>query len=214
MDVIAAELQDRDFGIVVLTRDNLSSPWVNFETGALGKSLGVGKVAPLLLDITRADVEGPIAQFQSTLLTSKVDMRQFVRDLAIHAPDLPEATIDTMFEVKWTELEKVVTNASNTAARPKTTRTADSMLEEVLHHVRVLRTANRIQTPEDEESLRLARLDHLQKMHGSKTYMTDGELLEVRDYDPSAERVLIPIDDSASVFVWRHLSDGQMVTPF
>lgn len=137
MDAIATELQDQDYGIVVLTRENMQSPWVNFEAGALGKTLGVGKVAPLLLDITRADVVGPISQFQSTLLTDREDFRQFIRDMAAMSPTIPEETIDLVFNSKWPELEAVVERAAG-MKNPKTTRTPESMLEELLDLVRNL----------------------------------------------------------------------------
>lgn len=135
MDVIAGELQDRDYGIVVLTQENMRSPWVNFEAGALGKTLGAAKVAPLLLDLTRADVIGPIAQFQSTLLTDRDDVRQFIRDIATLSPEIPEASIDALFDAKWPELDAVVGRAVGMDS-PKTTRTPESMLEEVLESVR------------------------------------------------------------------------------
>lgn len=135
MDVIASELEDRDYGIVVLTRDNMQSPWINFEAGALGKTLGAGKVAPLLLDLTRADVIGPIAQFQSTLLRDRQDVRQFIGDLAQLTPNIPEESIDALFDSKWPELESVVDQVSGMDS-PQTTRSAESMLEEVLERVR------------------------------------------------------------------------------
>lgn len=137
MDVIAGELQDRDYGIVVLTRENLKSEWVHFEAGALGKSLGTSKVAPLLLDVTRADVVGPLAQFQSTLLTDRDDFRQFIRDLAAHAPNVPSESVEALFDSKWAELEAVVTVAAGMGS-PQTTRSAESMLEELLEIVRRL----------------------------------------------------------------------------
>lgn len=135
MDVIAGELQERDFGIVVLTSENLRSEWIHFEAGALGKSLGSGKVAPLLLDVTRADVVGPLSQFQSTLLPDREDFRQFIRDLAANAPDLPEASVDALFESKWPELHGVISEAAGMEA-PTTNRTTQSILEELLERVR------------------------------------------------------------------------------
>lgn len=137
MDVIASELEGRDYGIVVLTSENRESPWINFEAGALGKSLGKGRVSPVLVDIARADVEGPLAQFQSTLLTDPDDFRQLVRDLAALTPGLPDETVDAMFEVKWPLLAEVAQRASG-LSNPKTIRTTDSMLEEVLEVVRGL----------------------------------------------------------------------------
>lgn len=150
MDVIAGELQDRDYGIVVLTRENMQSPWINFEAGALGKTLGVGKVAPLLLDLTRADVVGPISQFQSTLLTDRDDVRQFIRDVAALSPSIPEASIDALFASQWPVLEAVIERAVGMDS-PKTTRSSESMLEEVLERVRRIERQN-ASSPEPEES--------------------------------------------------------------
>jgi hypothetical protein len=36
--VIADQLQSSRFGIICLTADNLSRPWINYEAGALAKS--------------------------------------------------------------------------------------------------------------------------------------------------------------------------------
>ena len=50
---IAKELQDASFGILCVTKDNLSSSWLNFEAGALSKSIeqskwcGIKKVGSL-----------------------------------------------------------------------------------------------------------------------------------------------------------------------
>lgn len=166
MDVIAGELQDRDFGIVVLTNDNMASPWFNFEAGALGKSLGIGKVAPVLLDVTRADVEGPISQFQNSLLTDRDDMRQFIRDLAAMNPGIPAESVDALFTVKWPELEKVIERAAGMDG-PTTSRSTDSMLEEVLEHVRSLRRLRRpVVLDQQDEEKRKRRLAHMSKRYG------------------------------------------------
>ncbi|KSU55460.1 hypothetical protein AS029_05460 [Microbacterium enclense] len=212
MEVIAGELQDRDYGIVVLTRDNLNSPWVNFEAGALGKSLGLGKVAPLLVDVSRADVEGPIAQFQSTLLTERDDMRQFVRDLALLVPGLPEATIDTMFGAKWDELDSAVASAGVVAASPKTTRTAESMLEEVLEHVRALAKMP-LGASIDEDAQRLFRVDLLAERFGSSTFHYGDAYHGVIDYNPATEAVLINNLARPGGLLWVAISEGE-ITPF
>lgn len=57
---IATELDDSSFGILCVTEDNFEAPWLNFEAGALGKSVEKSNVK-------RSDVHGPILQFQSTI---------------------------------------------------------------------------------------------------------------------------------------------------
>lgn len=43
---IAKELEARNVGIIVLTRDNIRAPWVLFEAGALSKALVTSQVVP------------------------------------------------------------------------------------------------------------------------------------------------------------------------
>lgn len=194
MDVIAGELQDHDYGVVVLTRDNMHSPWINFEAGALGRSLGTGMVAPLLLDVTRADVVGPIAQFQNTLLTDRGEMRRFVYDIAARNSGMPNESLDALFGAMWDDLESVVEHAAGMGS-PKTARSPDSMLEEVLEHVRSLRQVRRsVENESKEEALRHERLRMLDQFHGGRVYRNGiGSYVDVFDYDPSEDSVLVSL---------------------
>ncbi|MBQ0721375.1 MAG: hypothetical protein KBT88_09355 [Gammaproteobacteria bacterium] len=63
---IASELDESAFGILCVTPDNIDAPWLNFEAGALGKSVDKSHVCPFLFRIKRSDVTGPILQYQST----------------------------------------------------------------------------------------------------------------------------------------------------
>ncbi|APF33392.1 hypothetical protein BO218_03570 [Microbacterium paludicola] len=211
MDVIANELQNRDYGIVVLTRENLKSPWVNFEAGALGKSLGVGRVAPLLLDITSADVEGPLSQFQSTLLSDRDDVRQFLRDLNGLTTSVPEESIDAIFDAKWGDLEAVVARAGGEA--PKTARSVESMLEEVLGHVRLLSSPAKASPPSGDDEARKMRLDQLENSRGSKIFFARGRSMDVWDYNHAAGTVLVDLDGSGGPLTWVRVSEGY-ISPF
>jgi hypothetical protein len=64
-DTVAKELEASDFGISCINRENMSSPWIHFEAGALAKRMQEGRVIPLLLDIEFKDISGPLAQFQA-----------------------------------------------------------------------------------------------------------------------------------------------------
>src|SRR5437868_1334763 len=64
-----AKLQDAlsraKFGIICLSPDNLGSPWLHFEAGAIWKALPESRVCPLLFQIERAtDVRPPLGVFQ------------------------------------------------------------------------------------------------------------------------------------------------------
>ena len=62
---LAENLDEIDFGILCLTQDNVNSPWILFEAGALSKSLQKGRVVPYLIGIKPKDLnESPLSQFQ------------------------------------------------------------------------------------------------------------------------------------------------------
>ena len=64
---IAKELSDADFGILCVTKDNLESQWLNFEAGALSKTLDKVKVCSFLFDLKPSEISNsPILQFQMT----------------------------------------------------------------------------------------------------------------------------------------------------
>src|SRR5262245_23715164 len=85
-------------GIVCLTAENLASPWLHFEAGALGRRLsllsthakgrvrrGAGHEEPrrlftLLHGIAGSELEGPLSAYQSTL-TTKADLVGMVLSL-------------------------------------------------------------------------------------------------------------------------------------
>jgi hypothetical protein len=74
-------LEDTQFGIVVLTRDNVAAPWINFEAGAISKSLGTSRLVPLLLDVAKSDVAGPLAQFQAVDANDHTDIHRMFQDI-------------------------------------------------------------------------------------------------------------------------------------
>lgn len=139
LSVVAKELEAGTFGLVVVTRSNSAAPWINFEAGALGKSLGEARVATALVDLTPADISGPLAQFQATALSDHDDVLKLVKDIAIAAESgttsIPTETIELLFASKWPELETAITAAAG-GKEPMTARSDKDILEEVLEVVR------------------------------------------------------------------------------
>jgi hypothetical protein len=77
---IARELEVCSFGIICLTPENMSAPWISFEAGALSKSMDNSRVTPLLLDLSPAEITGPLTQFQATELNKK-DVARMVKTI-------------------------------------------------------------------------------------------------------------------------------------
>ena len=106
---IAQELKESSFGLICVTKDNLDSQWLNFEAGALSKSIDNSYVAPLLFDLKPSDLKSsPISQFQATSF-SKEDMKRLIETLnKATGNSLNAARLDKAFELCYPDLEKSI----------------------------------------------------------------------------------------------------------
>ncbi|MGZ4829279.1 MAG: toll/interleukin-1 receptor domain-containing protein [Candidatus Angelobacter sp.] len=64
---IAGELETAHFGIICVTPDNVNAPWLQFEAGALSKTLANAFVCPYIFGLHPSELKGPLAQFQAVL---------------------------------------------------------------------------------------------------------------------------------------------------
>jgi hypothetical protein len=108
------ELSTTNFGILCLCPDNLISPWVLFEAGALSKSVDdrITKVIPFCMKLNPSELNGPLSQFQSVSadkegtfsliksINSQLVNRRSNEDLNI--------TFETWWPQLRSELEKVM----------------------------------------------------------------------------------------------------------
>lgn len=104
---IAAELADSTFGILCVTKENLTAPWLTFEAGALSKTMDKSFVSPFLFNIKRSEVDGPILQFQSTVF-EKEDIKKLLKTLNKACGDekLTDGRLDKAFDVWYPTLEE------------------------------------------------------------------------------------------------------------
>src|SRR6266571_5453343 len=132
------ELEASNFGVICVTQENVASPWVLFEAGALAKSLQGSRVIPLLLDLEFRDITGPLAQFQA----KKVDQSglfEVVQSLNQIAPHpVPEDRVKQLFDALWPELEKKVAAVPKASVPTKHARPQPEILEELVASVRSL----------------------------------------------------------------------------
>lgn len=104
---IAKELKESTVGIICVTKENLTAPWLNFEAGALSKTLENTCVAPFLFDVKPSELKGsPILQFQTTSFT-KEDLSKLLETLNVASGNsLSEQKLSRAFEVWYPDLEK------------------------------------------------------------------------------------------------------------
>ncbi len=147
---VGEKLSSVDQSVLCLTAENLREPWLNFEAGALAKSLDRARVRPILLDLRSSDIVGPLAQFQTTNATEEADMRRFVGSLnaACQTP-LDESRLNRAFAREWasfsSRIEEVAKQPSTNIEEPR--RPTDDIVSEILEIVRAIqRTDGRNRT--------------------------------------------------------------------
>ena len=139
---IAGQLDDTEFGVLCVTRNNVTAPWLNFEAGALSKSVERSRVVPFLIDLSPSEIpRGPLAQFQAVRPTF-VDMFRLVRGMNDLCGAVSPERLQEAVEVWWPRLEESLavlrerTVTSVEGVRPQ--RSTDDMLGELLEITRGL----------------------------------------------------------------------------
>lgn len=106
---VSTELQDSNFGIIVITKENVYAPWIQFEAGALSKSMSSSRVCPILIDVKISEISEPFKQFQATTF-KKEDVKKMI--VSINKGNLEselEATrLDAIYETMWPHLEQKI----------------------------------------------------------------------------------------------------------
>jgi hypothetical protein len=146
---VAKELQESNFGIICVTKENLSSPWILFESGALAKSMEDGRVIPLLLDLDFKEVSGPLAQFQAKK-ADQTGIRELVFGLNKSAPEPePEDPLGQIFDPLYAQFGGEIDAIPASEAGQKATRPQGEILEELVSSVRNVEM--RVRDAMDEE---------------------------------------------------------------
>ena len=111
---IAKELADTSFGILCVTRQNIAAPWLNFEAGALSKTIDSARVCPFLFDISGLEVKGPLLQFQSAT-PKKDDLKKLVSSInkACEKNPLSEERFNETFDIWYPNLDEKLTELKN-----------------------------------------------------------------------------------------------------
>ncbi len=137
---IANELESSNAGIICLTKDNISKPWILFEAGALSKNFGKANVCTILFNLDSADLSGPLTSFQATRF-DKTDFRKLLTTINNTGGEskLESAVLNDVFEMWWPKLEAKINELvnSHTVSATDNIRSDREILEEVLDLARV-----------------------------------------------------------------------------
>jgi len=135
---VSTELGEAKIGILLVTPENQSNPWLVFEAGALSKTLEQPFVCPLLFDISPGQLGGPLAQFQALEL-DRAGVLKVLQNLnsalgqdALDARDLTES-----FDVWWPKLaQKLEQVPPHGQSEHIVKRSTEDILEEILNNTR------------------------------------------------------------------------------
>jgi hypothetical protein len=146
---ISKQLATTSFGIICVTPQNQHEPWIQFEAGALAKTVETqlnkepgadeSYVVPYLINMAKRDLSGPLTAFQA-VEADEVGTKKLVTDVnkALEAHGgkaLPEATLNKSFERAWPDLKSVLAELPTpTTTKPK--RESEDVLGEILEVVR------------------------------------------------------------------------------
>lgn len=155
---IAKELEDSTFGILCVTKENLTAPWLTFEAGALSKTMDKTFVSPFLFDIKRSEVNGPILQFQSTIF-SEDDVLKLVKTLnkACGEEQLTDERLEKAFNVWWPTLEEELAKLKDYQEQYSDDETSNNVVEkndEILEEILDLSRMNQklLRNPDNDLS--------------------------------------------------------------
>ncbi len=149
---ISQKLADSNVGIVCLTKDNYTKPWILFEAGALSKDLEKSKVCSILFGMDNTDIAGPLTTFQTTSFV-KSDVRKLMSTINTAGGEnaLSEQTFTRVFDKWWPDLKEKIDGilANESPDVGAEIRTDREILEEVLA---LARLTNRKSNNEDERA--------------------------------------------------------------
>jgi hypothetical protein len=178
-NAIASQLHQCQFGIVCLSKDNLDSSWINFEAGAISKSVSESHLCTYLIDLTISDIKPPLSRFQA----NKADhdgTRRIVesinKDLGTSALNLD--LLSKTFDITFPSLEKQLEEAHASKPGLRSSRSEKDILEEL---VTLVRSGNKPDNRLLEEEIKVMsqRLALMSERPSAVRYVASHELKEM-----------------------------------
>ena len=143
---IATQLEQANIGIICLTPDNVLSPSLHFEAGALSKALDKSRVCTYLLDLAPTDLRWPLADFQATRANRDETKKLLIAiNKALGEQSLPVERLGKTFERWWPELEAQIAKLPPSGNVAQSSRPDRELLQEILELLRSRRIDERAQ---------------------------------------------------------------------
>jgi hypothetical protein len=177
---IGERLHECHVGVCVVTSENVARPWLNFEAGAISKSMSLGRVIPFLFDVSESDLVGPLTQFQKRNADEE-GLRGLLTDLNSLIPEKPldadrlSHAIDLHLPLMMKEIRAVQENQALGQSAPARRRETTEVLEELVGLVRGLQSGPTV-LPGDSDSISLRAVPVVVPLESAPT----GETVDLR----------------------------------
>lgn len=142
---ISTQLQETNYGIICITRENMEAPWVLFESGALSKSIANSRVSPIIFGLQPSDLtKSPLLQFQLTQF-NKTDMQKLVNSINLSSDDsekINQEVLTRSFDRGWQELYDsisavdVMSITKDSKSEPEIALNLSASIEEIISNTR------------------------------------------------------------------------------
>ncbi|RZD93271.1 hypothetical protein C0Q64_23590 [Streptomyces albidoflavus] len=135
---ITDELSKVNFGILCITPENQSSPWVNYEAGSIAREVDCGYVVPFLIGMKTTDLISPLSQFQAISGNDEDEVRKLISDINTLAGSsaISDETLERAFQRGWPEfcgrMKSISSRQSKDGSPDRAERSGAEMTEEIL----------------------------------------------------------------------------------
>lgn len=114
---ISKELSECKYGIICLTQENVTAPWINFEAGAIAKTLD-SRVAGLMINLNPSEIKGPLSRYQATKL-EKEDCYRLIQGINQQCETpIKDEVLKTSFDGLWDNMESEMKGIISTYKKP------------------------------------------------------------------------------------------------
>jgi hypothetical protein len=133
---ISAQLSKSGACLILITPENVGSPWLFYEAGAIAHAIPGALICPYLIGVKAGELSGtPLGQYQVTVF-DKDDTWLLIRALnACLATPHHEGVLRGNFDARWPSLQSRLVQVAASASRKPIREPAEPELSEEAQHV-------------------------------------------------------------------------------
>jgi hypothetical protein len=133
---VGKTLEESQFGIICLTRENIHADWVLFEAGALSKSLDESAVVPYLFGVELSEISAPLSQFQAKK-ADKESTFEVVKAINRKSDKpLDDGRLGKLFDGLWPNLAKRLSDVHIDRGSSEPLRSQEQVFEELVASIK------------------------------------------------------------------------------